>query len=81
MPYLYTGTEVRTYTGYRDQGTDRPLVAAPGGTYAMTAVQGAGPLPVPPPDGRWRPAPVPRARKSAAQAKPAPATPAEGDKA
>ncbi len=78
MPFTYTGTEVRTYTGYRDQGTDKPLVAAPGGVYDMTPVAGQA-LPVPPGDGRWRDVPAPRIRRAPAQAAPAPATPAEGD--
>lgn len=51
--YAYTGTDTRGYVSYADLDTGRMLVADPGGTYGMRAVE-AG-LAIPPPDGRWGP--------------------------
>lgn len=49
--YNYLGASQLGYPAYADLDTGRMLVAEPGGTYGMRAVE-AG-LSVPPPDGRW----------------------------
>jgi hypothetical protein len=73
MPYPYLGTAPRLYPQYRDDATDAPLQAEPGGTYSMTPVAGNDGLPVPPGDGSWGPEQAP-AEKDASE----PAPPADG---
>jgi hypothetical protein len=60
-PYTYTGANVAQYMQYADYATGKMLIAAPGGSYAMYAVQ-EGPLgtdgqptqlAIPPGDGNW----------------------------
>jgi hypothetical protein len=63
-PFKFTGHSKTGYPDYADMATGRMLVAEPGESYEIRAVnQGA---PVPPDDGRWdppyvrpRPAPAP----------------------
>jgi hypothetical protein len=50
-PYTFNGPSTLGYQDYRDLTTGRMLVADPGESYAVAAVDPA--LPVPPPDGRW----------------------------
>ena len=52
--FTFTGQSQVGYPGYRDQDTQKMLTADPGGTYAIAAIDLAGP--VPPQDGRWEPA-------------------------
>jgi hypothetical protein len=49
--YAYTGYATLGYADYADTATDRMLVASPGGSYGIRAIDGMAP--VPPPDGRW----------------------------
>ena len=49
--YDYTGLSILGYPAYADTGTGKMLVAEPGGSYGIRAID-AG-LAVPPPDGRW----------------------------
>ena len=49
--YTFTGYVTTGYPDYRDLGTDRTLVADPGKSYGISAVDGA--LGVPPGDGHW----------------------------
>ncbi len=49
--YTFTGHQRLGYFGYLDTESQKMLVADPGGSYAIKAVD-AG-LAVPPPDGRW----------------------------
>ena len=61
-PYEYLGESVLTYPAYRDTEADRMLIAEPGSSYSIAAVDESAPdadgnrypLPVPPTDGRWR---------------------------
>jgi hypothetical protein len=50
-PYSFSGLNTLGYPDYRDLGTGRMLVAAPGESYEIAAIDGQ--LVVPPPDGRW----------------------------
>ena len=60
-PYEYLGDSVLTYPAYRDTEADRMLIAEPGSSYSIAAVDESAPdadgnrypLPVPPTDGRW----------------------------
>lgn len=61
FPYL-DSTE-RGYLSYVDADTDEMLVAHPGRSYRMRAVEEN--LPVPPGDGRWGDKPAPPARPAA----------------
>lgn len=74
-PYEYLGESVLTYPSYRDTEADRMLIAEPGSSYSMAAVDESAPdadgnrypLPVPPNDGRWAEnAPPPPAPKVSA---------------
>lgn len=49
-PFAYTGHSALGYPSYADTETGTMLVAEPGGSYGMRAVDGG---PVPPTDGRW----------------------------
>lgn len=49
--YIYIGDGRRGYFAYVDTDTSEMLIAEPGGTYQMRAVNPN--LPVPPEDGRW----------------------------
>lgn len=49
--YMFTGYATRGYPSYADLETGRMLIADPGGTYQMRAINPG--LPVPPDDGRW----------------------------
>jgi len=49
--FAYLGTDTRGYVSYADTDTGRMLIADPGGTYGIRAVEEG--LAVPPPDGRW----------------------------
>jgi hypothetical protein len=51
--YPYYGHLTLYYLDYLDLVTQQTLVAAPGGSYAMTPVNSRAGLTVPPPDGRW----------------------------
>ena len=50
--YTYTGYATLGFADYVDNDTDRMLVADPGCSYSMRAVDGKAP--VPPADGRWQ---------------------------
>jgi hypothetical protein len=50
-PFNYTGVSTLGYFSYADTGTGKMLVADPGGSYSMRAIDPG--LAVPPPDGRW----------------------------
>jgi len=52
-PHLFTGLSTLGYPDFRDTGTGRMLVADPGESYGIAAIDGG---PVPPADGRWAPA-------------------------
>ena len=49
--YNYTGYQTLGYPSFVDTSTDVMLVAEPGGTYGIRAVEEG--LAVPPSDGRW----------------------------
>lgn len=49
--YTFTGYATCGYPSYADLETGRMLIADPGGTYRMRAINPG--LPVPPDDGRW----------------------------
>ena len=63
--YTYTGYDSRGYFGYRDLETQRMLIAEPGGTYAIGAVNEGSPLP--PGDGPWQAASPARKAPRAAE--------------
>jgi hypothetical protein len=50
-PYEYLGLSTLGYPDYRDTATGRMLVADPGESYGIGAIDGTST--VPPPDGRW----------------------------
>ena len=50
--YTYTGFSTLGFADYVDTATDRMLVADPGCSYGIRAVDGVAP--VPPTDGRWK---------------------------
>jgi hypothetical protein len=50
-PFTYTGVSTLGYLSYADTGTGKMLVADPGGSYGIRAIDPG--LAVPPPDGRW----------------------------
>jgi hypothetical protein len=50
-PYDYAGLSVMGYPAYADTATGRMLIAEPGGSYGIRAIDGGA---VPPPDGRWK---------------------------
>jgi hypothetical protein len=50
-PFTYTGVSTLGYFSYADTGTGKMLVADPGGSYSIRAIDPG--LAVPPPDGRW----------------------------
>jgi hypothetical protein len=50
-PFAFTGLSTTGYPDYRDTATSRMLVADPGGSYGIEAIDLR--LAVPPPDGRW----------------------------
>jgi hypothetical protein len=54
--YTFTGYVTTGYQDYRDTGTGKMLVADPGGSYGIQAIDLQ--LAVPPPDGRWTAAEV-----------------------
>jgi hypothetical protein len=58
-PFQYLGYAETGYPSFVDEGTGRMLVAEPGGSYAMRAVEEG--IAVPPADGRWAPAAPPPA--------------------
>jgi hypothetical protein len=49
--FNYTGLNTFGYQDYRDADTGKMLVAEPGGSYQIEAIDGRST--VPPPDGRW----------------------------
>lgn len=49
--YTFNGLTTLGYFAYSDSDTGAMLVAEPGGTYRIRAVDEG--TPVPPPDGRW----------------------------
>jgi hypothetical protein len=49
--YEFTGQNTLGYPDYADTGTGRMLVAEPGGSYGIRAIDGRAA--VPPADGRW----------------------------
>jgi hypothetical protein len=49
-PFLFTGLSLLGYPSYADTDTGKTLVAEPGESYGIRAVDGGA---VPPPDGRW----------------------------
>jgi hypothetical protein len=49
--FKFTGHQTLGYFAYADTETQKMLVAEPGGTYGIRAVEHG--LPVPPADGRW----------------------------
>ena len=51
-PYSFVGLNTLGYPDYRDLATGRMLVADPGGSYSIAAIDAQ--LAVPPPDGRWQ---------------------------
>jgi hypothetical protein len=54
--YVFTGLNILGYPDYADTGTGRTLVAEPGGSYGIRAIDGRAA--VPPGDGRWASRPV-----------------------
>lgn len=56
--YAYTGGATMYYQDYRDAETGKMLVASPGETYWIVAIDDTR-FPVPPSDGRWMEAPPP----------------------
>lgn len=50
-PFTFTGYVTTGYQDYRDTATGRMLVADPGGSYGIQAIDLQ--LAVPPPDGKW----------------------------
>lgn len=56
--YKYYGHMVLYYLDYLDVTTQVVLVAVPGNSYLMQAVNSRAGLTVPPPDGRWNPSTV-----------------------
>jgi hypothetical protein len=50
-PYSYLGLSTLGYPDFADLETGRMLVAEPGGSYGIRAIDGVAP--VPPGDGRW----------------------------
>ena len=50
--YSFVGLNTLGYPDYRDLATGRMLVADPGGSYGIAAIDSQ--LAVPPPDGRWQ---------------------------
>lgn len=50
--FAYLGNQTMLYQGYLDEATGRMLIAGPGNSYEMSAVDPG--LPVPPGDGRWQ---------------------------
>jgi len=71
--YTYIGYGALGYADYIDTATDKMLMAEPGGSYGIRAVnEGA---PVPPADGRWDPPwvpPAPPSQDSSESVPPAP---------
>lgn len=61
--FTYTGLNTLGYPAYRDTDSQKMLIAEPGSTYRMQAVDGG---PVPPGDGRWETAKPSRPGPSAA---------------
>jgi hypothetical protein len=53
--YEFTGQNTLGYPDFRDTATGKMLVAEPGGSYGIAAIDGGG---VPPGDGRWTEASV-----------------------
>jgi hypothetical protein len=53
--FTYTGQSTLGYFSYADLDSGEMLVADPGGSYSIRAVEPG--LPVPPGDGRWTAAP------------------------
>ena len=49
--YTFTGLGPTGYYAYTDLATEKMLIAEPGGTYGIRAVEEG--FPVPPGDGRW----------------------------
>lgn len=49
--FTFLGQVTTGFPDYRDTATSRMLVAEPGGSYGIEAIDGQ--LPVPPADGRW----------------------------
>lgn len=49
-PFNYLGLSTLGYPSYADTDTGRMLVADPGGSYGIRAIEDGA---VPPPDGRW----------------------------
>ena len=49
--FNYLGTSQLGYPAYADTSTGTMLIADPGGTYSIRAVEEG--LAIPPPDGRW----------------------------
>jgi hypothetical protein len=49
--YTFTGYATMGYPDYADLATGRMLVAQPGGSYGIRAIDGK--MTVPPGDGRW----------------------------
>jgi len=49
--FNYLGTSQLGYPAYADTSTGTMLIADPGGSYGIRAVEEG--LPIPPPDGRW----------------------------
>ncbi len=49
--FAYLGKDTRGYVSYADTDTGQMLIADPGGSYGIRAVEQG--LAVPPPDGRW----------------------------
>lgn len=74
--YNYTGYQTLGYPSFVDTSTDVMLIAEPGGTYGMRAVE-PDLFPVPPGDGRWTAPPPP----PGPAAKPAVTVPASSEKA
>lgn len=54
--YAYLGEDVRAYLSYADTETDLTLVAEPGKSYGIRAIEGHA---IPPNDGRWAEDPDP----------------------
>lgn len=73
--YAYLGDDVRAYLSYADTETDLTLVAEPGKSYGIRAIEGHA---IPPNDGRWATepdveadVPAPRRSRSSQAAEPA----------
>ena len=75
--FTYTGTSALGYADYRDPATGVMLVAEPGGSYLIEAIDGE--RPVPPTDGRWQ-VPSPPAKPAPLPPAPAPSPAPAADK-